>query len=148
MSQDEDEEDDDDHESESSQSHFEGEGDGDNENDDEGMEVEDEEDEDDEDDDDDEDEDDESGNPFGGLGDQFGQELDDAIYRFPLGPGDTGDDDMEMMIQQYVDEPGLHNHMDPHERMRAIQLPLWSDMVHGLGGLGVSDPVNAGGASS
>ena len=74
--------------------------------------------------------------------------MDDAIYRFPLGPGDTGDDDMEMMIQQYVDEPGLHNHMDPHERMRAIQLPLWSDMVHGLGGLGVSDPVNAGGASS
>ena len=85
---------------------------------------------------------------FNYILDQFGQELDDAIYRFPLGPGDTGDDDMEMMIQQYVDEPGLHNHMDPHERMRAIQLPLWSDMVHGLGGLGVSDPVNAGGASS
>ena len=86
----------------------------------EGEEEEDEDDEDDdegdEDDDDeeDEDEDDEGEHPFG---DQF-QELEDAIYRLPL---DTGDDDMDLMIH-YQDEPGLHNHMDAHERMRAIQV--------------------------
>ena len=62
----------------------------------------------------DEDEDDEGEHPFG---DQF-QELEDAIYRLPL---DTGDDDMDLMIH-YQDEPGLHNHMDAHERMRAIQV--------------------------
>ena len=88
----------------------------------EGEEEEDEDDEDDdegdEDDDDeeDEDEDDEGEHPFG---DQF-QELEDAIYRLPL---DTGDDDMDLMIH-YQDEPGLHNHMDAHERMRAIQVKL------------------------
>jgi len=48
---------------------------------------------------------------------------------------------MDLMIH-YQDEPGLHNHMEAHERMRAIQLPLWSEMNHVLGGIGMNDPVN------
>ena len=145
MSQDEEEEeddDDDDHESESSQSGY-----ANNDENDDGMEVEgeEEEDEDDEDDDEDgdddedeedEDEDDEGGSPYN---DQY-QDLEDAIYRFP--PGDNGDDDLDLMIH-HPDESGLgHNHLD--ERMaRAIHLPLWSDMVHGMGGLQDQNSLNA-----
>jgi hypothetical protein len=86
--------------------------------------------------DEDEDEDDdEGGSPFT---DQF-QELEDAIYRFPL--GESGDDDMDLMIHYPDPETGMHPHMD--DRMRAIHLPLWSDMGHGLGGGGLSDAVAA-----
>ena len=60
--------------------------------------------------------------------DQFGEELEEAIYRFPL--GDNGDDDLDLMIQYPDEAAGLgHNHIE--ERMaRAIHLPLWSDMMH------------------
>ena len=145
MSQDEEEEDEDedDRESESSQSGY-----ANNDENDDGMEVEgeEEEDEDDDDDDDDdgdddeddedEDEDDEGGSPYN---DQY-QDLEDAIYRFP--PGDNGDDDLDLMIH-HPDESGLgHNHLE--ERMaRAIHLPLWSDMVHGIGGLQDQNSLNA-----
>lgn len=132
MSQDEEEEDedDDDHESESSrESHF---VEGANDENDDGIEVEEgeeEEEDDDEDDDEGDDDDDE---------DQF-QELEEAIYRFPL--GDNGDDDLDLMIQ-YPEEAGLPGHNHIEERMRAIHLPLWSDMIHqGLG----SDHANVGG---
>merc|ERR1712223_2347926 len=115
-------EDDDDHESESShESHFEGAND---ENDD-GIEVEGE---------DEEDEDDDD--------DQF-QELEEAIYRFPL--GDNGDDDLDLMIQ-YPDESNRgHNHIEESRMARAIHLPLWSDMMsQGMGG---SDHAHVGGVS-
>merc|ERR1711988_1896419 len=121
MSQDEeeedDEDDDDDHESESSrESHFEGANDEDDEDEDEG----------------DEDDDD----------DQF-QELEEAIYRFPL--GDNGDDDLDLMIQ-YPDESNIgHNHIEESRMARAIHLPLWSDMMsQGMGG---SDHAHVGGVS-
>merc|ERR1719225_436566 len=109
-----DEDDDDDHESESSrESHFEGAND---ENDD-GIEDEGDEDEDEGDEDDDD--------------DQF-QELEEAIYRFPL--GDNGDDDLDLMIQ-YPDESNIgHNHIEESRMARAIHLPLWSDMMsQGMG---------------
>merc|ERR1719189_2060983 len=137
MSQDEEEEDEDvdDHESESSrESHFEGAND---ENDD-GIEVEGEEEEDeDEDDEDDEDEGDEDDDD-----DQF-QELEEAIYRFPL--GDNGDDDLDLMIQ-YPDESNMgHNHIEESRMARAIHLPLWSDMMsQGMGG---ADHAHVGGVS-
>merc|ERR1719189_1965520 len=140
MSQDEeeeDEDDDDDHESESSrESHFEGAND---ENDD-GIEVEGEEEEDeDEDDEDDEDEGDEDDDD-----DQF-QELEEAIYRFPL--GDNGDDDLDLMIQYPDESNGMagHNHIDESRMARAIHLPLWSDMMsQGMGG---ADHAHVGGVS-
>merc|ERR1719189_3575549 len=139
MSQDEEEEDedDDDHESESSrESHFEGAND---ENDD-GIEVEGEEEEDeDEDDEDDEDEGDEDDDD-----DQF-QELEEAIYRFPL--GDNGDDDLDLMIQYPDESNGMagHNHIDESRMARAIHLPLWSDMMsQGMGG---ADHAHVGGVS-
>merc|ERR1712223_415445 len=138
MSQDEeeedDEDDDDDHESESSrESHFEGAND---ENDD-GIEVEGEEEEDEDEDDEDEDEGDEDDDD-----DQF-QELEEAIYRFPL--GDNGDDDLDLMIQ-YPDESNIgHNHIEESRMARAIHLPLWSDMMsQGMGG---SDHAHVGGVS-
>merc|ERR1719225_2223426 len=139
MSQDEEEEDDDDdddddHESESSrESHFEGAND---ENDD-GIEVEGEEEEDEDDEDEDEDEGDEDDDD-----DQF-QELEEAIYRFPL--GDNGDDDLDLMIQ-YPDESNIgHNHIEESRMARAIHLPLWSDMMsQGMGG---ADHAHVGGVS-
>ena len=103
------------------------------------MEVEGEEEEEEEEDDDDEGEEDDDEDQF--------QELEDAIYRFPL--GDNGDDDLDLMIQYPGEESGGgghgvgHNHID--ERMaRAIHLPLWSDMVHGMGGLGAPDQNGTG----
>merc|ERR1719483_1882435 len=136
MSQDEEEEDedDDDHESESSrESHFEGAND---ENDD-GIEVEGEEEEDEDEDDEDEgDEDDDD--------DQF-QELEEAVYRFPL--GDNGDDDLDLMIQYPDESNGMagHNHIDESRMARAIHLPLWSDMMsQGVGG---ADHAHVGGVS-
>ncbi len=144
MSQDEEDEDDDeeeDRESESShESHFEGAND---ENDD-GIEVEEEEEEDDDDEDDEEEGEDEEDDDE----DQFLQDPDEAIYRFPLG---DNDDDLDLMIQ-YRDDLNhdlnlAQNHIE--ERMR-VHLPLWSDMIHqandhasvGAGALGAGNHVS------
>ena len=87
---------------------------------------------------DEDDDDDEGGSPFA---DQF-QELEDAIYRFPL--GDAGDDDMDLMIHYSDPEAGGLDSMV--DRMRAIHLPLWSDAAHpaGADGLAVSGSGVAG----
>ena len=78
------------------------------------------------------------------LTDQF-QELEEAIYRFPL--GDNGDDDLDLMIQYPDESNGMagHNHVDESRMARAIHLPLWSDMMsQGMGG---ADHAHVGGVS-
>ena len=49
-------------------------------------------------------------NLISSLTDQF-QELEEAIYRFPL--GDNGDDDLDLMIQYPDESNGMagHNHI-------------------------------------
>merc|ERR1712223_812829 len=95
-----------------------------------------------EEDDEDEDDEDEDEGDEDDDDDQF-QELEEAIYRFPL--GDNGDDDLDLMIQ-YPDESNIgHNHIEESRMARAIHLPLWSDMMsQGMGG---SDHAHVGGVS-
>jgi len=66
----------------------------------------------------DDEDDDEGGSPYD---DEF-QELEDAVYRFPL--GDNDHEDIDLMIHySEPDTGGLVPHID--ERNRGIHLPLW-----------------------
>ncbi len=83
------------------------------------------------------DEDDDGGSPYD---DEF-QELEDAVYRFPL--GDADHDDIDLMLHYADPDSGLAAHIGD-ERGRGIHLPLWSEVAGG-NAISLAIPADVGG---
>lgn len=87
-------------------------------------------------DDDDDDDDDEGGSPFDDDDENEFANMEDAIYRFPVGTADGGGgpdaDDIDLMFHfPEGEDNSLHTHaldVDARAGRGAVHLPLWSDM--------------------